>query len=71
MAKEVTFMKKSGIKTNQGPVDRVARVILGIIILGVGVYYQSWWGLIGLVPAVIGIWGYCPLYGWLDFSTNK
>ena len=35
---------------NMGRGDRIFRGILGIAILVAGLYYQSWWGLIGLIP---------------------
>ena len=42
------------MKANIGTVDRVVRVIVGLVIIGVGIYFRSWWGLIGLLPAADG-----------------
>lgn len=37
------------------------RIFIGIIILIIGFYFKSYWGLIGLVPIIfVGI-GFCPL----------
>jgi hypothetical protein len=48
---------------NEGFADRVIRVILGIALLAlVFVGPQTWLGLIGIVPLVTGIVGFCPLY---------
>jgi len=41
------------MKANIGKTDKIARIFLGVIIIAVGVYYESWWGLVGIVPIVI------------------
>ena len=57
------------MKMNVGSTERVLRVIAGIIIIGVGVYYQSWWGVIGVVPLLTGLFRFCPLYSILGVNT--
>lgn len=55
---------------NAGPVDRTARVLLGLILLSlVFIGPQTPWGLIGLVPLVTGLLGFCPLYKVFGFNT--
>jgi hypothetical protein len=54
---------------NVGGLDRVVRIILGLAILGAGYYYQSWWGLIGLVPILTAIVRFCPEYLPFGLST--
>jgi Inner membrane protein YgaP-like, transmembrane domain len=54
---------------NVGAVDRVIRVILGLVILAVGWHFQSWLGLIGIVPLATALIGWCPLYCPLKLST--
>lgn len=55
---------------NEGTIDRVLRVILGLVLLSlVFVGPQTWWGLIGLVPLVTGLVGSCPIYSVLGIST--
>jgi hypothetical protein len=49
--------------------ERVIRALLGILIMLVGFYYQSWWGAIGLVPLLTAAIGYCPLSHALRFSS--
>jgi hypothetical protein len=44
-----------------GP-DRAIRIVAGIAIVGAGWYYQSWWGLIGLVLLATAAIGFCPLH---------
>ena len=57
------------MKINVGSTERMLRVITGIIIIGVGVYYQSWWGVIGVVPLLTGLFRFCPLYSILGMNT--
>ena len=59
------------MKNNVGTIDRLLRIILGLIIAIVGVVYNSWWGLIGLVPLATGLFQFCPLYFPLKISTIK
>ena len=55
---------------NVGGVDRVLRVVLGVVLLSlVVVGPQTYWGLIGVVPLVTGLVGNCPLYSLLGFRT--
>lgn len=55
---------------NEGAVDRVVRVVLGLALLAlVFVGPRTWLGLIGVVPLVTGIVGSCPLYRLLGIST--
>lgn len=59
------------MKYNVGTIDRLLRIILGLIIAIVGVVYNSWWGLVGLVPLATGLFQFCPLYFPLKISTIK
>jgi hypothetical protein len=34
---------------NVGGWDRKLRIILGVLIMLAGVYYENWWGILGLV----------------------
>lgn len=43
--------------------DRLFRVIMGLVILGLGVYFQSWWGVVGMMPLLVGAIGRCPNLG--------
>jgi len=35
----------------------IIRFVIGVIIIGLGFYFQSWWGLIGLVPLMTAFFG--------------
>ncbi len=55
---------------NEGNIDRVIRVILGVVLLAlVFVGPKTAWGWIGLVPLITGLVGTCPLYSLLGMST--
>jgi hypothetical protein len=54
-----------------GKTDRILRAIVGIVVIGAGVYYQSWWGAIGVIPLGTAIIGFCPAYLPFGISSNK
>lgn len=55
---------------NEATVDRVVRVVLGIVLLSlIFVGPKTLWGLLGLVPLVTGAVGSCPIYTLLGLST--
>jgi hypothetical protein len=56
---------------NMGQVDRIIRAVIGIIVIVLGVMYQSWLGALGLIPLVTAGIGYCPLYKILGIKTCK
>jgi hypothetical protein len=56
--------------TNEGTLDRFIRVVIGIALLSLTVAGpKSMLGLIGVVPLVTGIVGFCPLYRLVGLST--
>jgi len=59
------------MKVNIGSTDRVARIVAGLLILAAGFFFQSWWGLIGLVPLGTAAIGWCPAYLPFGISTCK
>ena len=61
----LTFLESFGI----GGIDRVVRVVAGIAIIVAGVVYQSWWGVIGIVPLGTAVFSWCPPYALLGIST--
>lgn len=50
------------MKKNLGKVDRGTRIVVGLVIGAAGIYFKSWWGLIGLLPILTGLVGTCYLY---------
>ncbi|HOJ52129.1 MAG TPA: DUF2892 domain-containing protein [Syntrophales bacterium] len=59
------------MKCNVGTTDRMIRFFVGIIILFLGLYYSSWWGLIGFIPIISAILRFCPAYVPFGISTCK
>lgn len=57
------------MKCNIGKTDRRVRIVAGMALLAAGCYFQSWWGLVGLVPLLTGIIRWCPAYIPLGIST--
>lgn len=57
-------------KVNVGSIDRLLRIVLGIVLLAlVFVGPKTMWGLIGIVPLVTGLFRTCPLYSILGIRT--
>jgi hypothetical protein len=65
------FKKQKLMKKNVGSTDRIIRIIIGLAIGAVGYYYQSWWGLLGLIPLLTGLINFCPLYVPFNINTGK
>lgn len=59
------------MQCNVGTADRTVRFIAGLAIIGLGVYFQSWWGAVGLIPLATATLRWCPLYIPLGFSSCK
>jgi len=57
------------MKKNVGSADKIIRYVLGVGIITAGIYYQSWWGLVGLSPILTATLGVCPAYLPLGVST--
>ena len=47
---------------NVGAIDRGLRIVTGLSIGGLGIYFQSWWGFIGVIPITTGLIRWCPAY---------
>ncbi|MFZ2492791.1 MAG: DUF2892 domain-containing protein [Thermoanaerobaculia bacterium] len=57
-------------RTNEGTIDRVLRIVVGLALLSLTVVGpKTLWGLVGLVPLLTGIAGTCPLYSVFGLST--
>ncbi|HEY6099064.1 MAG TPA: DUF2892 domain-containing protein [Anaeromyxobacter sp.] len=55
---------------NEGALDRALRVIAGLVLLSlVVVGPKTLIGLVGLVPLVTGLLGFCPLYRRVGICT--
>jgi len=54
---------------NLGKTDRVIRIVLGLVIVALGLLFESWWGLVGLIPLLTAAVRWCPAYRLLGLST--
>jgi hypothetical protein len=62
------------MEKNVGGIDRVLRILAGIIILGLFFVVADayrWWTLLGLVPLITGLVGWCPAYVPFGASSCK
>jgi len=59
------------MKCNMGKADRIIRGVVGIAVLYLGYYYQSWWGAVGIIPLGTAIAGVCPAYLPFGISSCK
>lgn len=57
------------MKQNVGKTDKYIRIVLGTIILAIGIFFQSWWGLIGIVLILTALVSWCPVYVPFGIST--
>jgi hypothetical protein len=57
------------MKANIGKIDKIIRIIIGLAIAGVGLYFQSWWGLLAIIPIATAIFSFCGLYTIFGIST--
>jgi len=56
--------------TNEGTIDRTIRIVLGLALLSLAVVGpKSLLGLVGLVPLLTGVVGFCPLYRLVGINT--
>ncbi len=59
------------MKSNIGSFDVAVRFVLGCLIGMWGVQQETWWGLVGLVPVITALLGYCPLYTLFHIDTTS
>jgi Protein of unknown function (DUF2892) len=57
------------MKPNVGNIDRILRFLAGFALLGAGYYFQSWWGLVGIVPLLTATFRFCPAYLPIGLNT--
>jgi len=60
---------------NVGILDRVIRLAIGVLLIAFAIPFGfpntgwNWVGWIGIVPIVTAVFGYCPAYSVLGFSS--
>jgi hypothetical protein len=59
------------MKCNVGKTDRVIRIFAALVILGTGVFFRQWWGILGFIPLLTAVMAWCPLYTLAGLSTCR
>jgi len=63
------------MKTNVGGIDRIARIVIGLVLIGLAATGTvGIWGWLGVVLLATGAIGWCPpyaIFGWNTCSTKK
>lgn len=58
------------MKSNIGGIDRILRIVAGLVLIGLTLGGQiGVWGWIGVVPLLTGVISVCPLYSMLGPNT--
>jgi len=57
------------MKANVGGADRAFRIVGGIVVIAAGLYFKSWWGVIGVLLLLTGVIRWCPAYIPFGLST--
>lgn len=62
--------REQEMKNNVGMIDRILRVVAGLLLLGLAAAGDiGAWGWIGVVPLLTGVFAVCPLYSVLGIRT--
>lgn len=56
------------LKKNMSYVESVIRVLIGGSIIAIGLYFDSLWGLLGIIPVLSGAASFCPVYKYLKID---
>lgn len=62
------------MEKNVGGIDRTVRIIAGLVILSLFFVLDEnvkWWALVGAVPLLTGLIGWCPAYLPFGLRTCK
>ena len=58
------------MKSNVGGIDRILRIVVGLVLIGLAATGTvGWWGWLGVVPLLTGLFSFCPLYTLLGRNT--
>lgn len=58
------------MKINVGSVDRILRIIAGLVLIGLAATGTiGAWGWIGVMPLLTGIFKFCPAYAIFGMNT--
>lgn len=65
------------MERNVGGIDRIARIVVGLVLIGLAfsdalgaTHTIGGWGWIGIIPLVTGLLSWCPLYLPIGLNTK-
>jgi hypothetical protein len=47
------------------------RIVLGVVIAALGIYFKSWWSLVAIVPLATAFMNWYPAFTLLGVSSDK
>jgi Protein of unknown function (DUF2892) len=57
------------MECNVGNKDKSVRIALAIAFGALGLFYQSWWGLLAIIPLITALFSFCPVYKIFGITT--
>lgn len=58
------------MKTNVGTIDRTLRILAGLVLIALAATGTvGWWGWLGVIPLLTGLFRTCPAYSMLGVNT--
>ena len=58
------------MKFNVGGVDRILRIVIGLVFIALAATDTvGWWGWLGVIPLLTGVVRFCPLYSLVGMNT--
>ena len=58
------------MKTNVGTIDRTLRILAGLVLIALAATGTvGWWGWLGVIPLMTGLFRTCPAYSMLGVNT--
>ena len=60
------------MRKNEGNLDRLIRFIIGLLVLSLWFALSGttkYWALLGLIPLLTSVLGWCPLYSLFGINT--
>lgn len=58
------------MKRNIGTIDRMLRILVGVILIALAATGTvGWWGWLGVIPLLTGLLSTCPAYSLLGLNT--
>lgn len=58
------------MQINVGGIDRILRIVVGLVLIALAATGTvGWWGYIGIVPVLTGVFRFCPAYALLGLRT--